>query len=351
VPFLVIGTLLFVVYRARSRALRRAARLPGSRHPSRPGPRFVPVVAPWTLDVSEDLSELIDDVLRGEQVQRRGIRTAAESLREELFEQLGVPLPSAQVRVVAGMQPRSAVLSVFEVPVRAIALPASLQGEEAVGFIHDGALSALRSRASEFLGISETQQLLDQLEQHAPALVRQVVPKPIPLALLADILRRLVEERVSVRDLRAILEVLASAPAGDKDPYVLAETVRGQLRRATSFRLTCGSGALPVYLLDAEIEETVRAAVQRTQAGSFLALAPAPAREIVASVRSLVSASPAPEGTPRVLLTQPDIRRFVRKLLDSDSALQQASVEVVSPNDLTPELHLRPLGRATLRGS
>lgn len=354
-PFLVIGGLMLALSRSRSRALRKSQAMesqaadPRRAQRGRKGPAFVPVVVPWSLDVSEDLAELMDDVLRGDHVERSGLRSLANTIREQLFAELGVPLPAPLVRVTEGMPPSTVLVSIFEVPSAVIQVPATEDADGKLEVVRRDSLAALQSRASEFLGIGETQSLLDQLEQVAPALVRQVVPKPISLALLADILRRLVEEKVSIRDLRSILEVLAAAPPGDKDALGLTEAVRAQLRRATSYRLTQGSGALAVYLLDGEIEDTVRGAVQRTQGGSFLALAPAPAREIVAAIRKLVSAAPAPEGSPIVLLTQPDIRRFIRKLLDSDLFLQGLRMEVVSPNDLTPELSLRPLGRASLR--
>jgi type III secretion protein V len=194
------------------------------------------------------------------------------------------------------------------------------------------------------VGIAETQMLLDQLEQVAPPLPRQVVPKPISLALLADILRRLVEEGVSIRDLRGILEALATAPPTDKDPLSLAEFVRSHLRRATTFQLTGGLPSLAVYLLDPEVEETVRGAVQRTPSGSFLALSPKAARDILTSIRQVVASAPPPAGHPAVLLTQPDVRRFVRKLVEAEFP----EMRVVSYAELMPEISLRPLGRATL---
>jgi type III secretion protein V len=348
-PFAVIGLVLLAVYFSRTRALRRSEAqklLPDPRSPARAGrvPAFVPLVVPWSLEVSEELAGELDDVRKGDEVVRPGIRSLTQEVRTQLFEQLGVALPPAVVRVSERVEPGSVLLSVFEIPEQTVRLgPAS---GERLDPLRQAAMASLASRASEFLGMGETQALLDGLDSVAPALVRQVVPKPIGLALLADILRRLVEEQVSIRDLRSILEVLAAASPGDKDPLALTELVRAQLRRATTHRLSRGAGSLAVYLLDSEIEEIVRGAVQRTPSGSFLALAPGPARDIVASVRKLVATAPAPHGAPRVLLTQPDIRRFVRKLIDSDPSLRD--VHVVSFQDLMPEIALQPLGRAKL---
>ena len=51
--------------------------------------------------------------------------------------------------------------------------------------------------------------MLEQLEQAFPALVKEVVPKAVSPFQLTDILRRLVEEEISIRDLRSILQALA----------------------------------------------------------------------------------------------------------------------------------------------
>jgi len=118
------------------------------------------------------------------------------------------------------------------------------------------------------------------------------------------------------------------------------------MRRATTFQLTGGGSSLSVYLLDPEVEDTVRGAVQRTPSGSFLALSPQVARELVSAIRSVVMATPPPEGRFAVLLTQPDVRRFLRKLVESEFP----EMRVVSFAELMPEISLRPLGRATISG-
>ena len=149
-----------------------------------------------------------------------------------------------------------------------------------------------QTRAVDFLGIAETQGLLDELEQIAPATVRQVVPKPIAVTLLADVLRRLAEERVNIRDLRAILEALALVGNVERDPLNLAEFVRSQLRRPLTHALTQGGRELSVVLLEPQIEEAIRGAVSRTPAGSFLTLAPAAARDVVSAVRRALPSEP-----------------------------------------------------------
>jgi type III secretion protein V len=201
----------------------------------------------------------------------------------------------------------------------------------------------LRSRAADFLGFAEAQRLLDELEQVAPATVRNVIPKPVSLPLLVDVLRRLLEEGVSIRDLRAVLEALATAAVTEKDPLTLAELVRAHLRRPITFRLTRGATSLGVYLLDPLLEDTIRRAITRTPNGAFLTLAPAASRDVMASIRRAVQSHQDGGESPRVILTQPDIRRFVRRLVE----VELPDLVVVSFAELLPEVTLAPLGRAT----
>jgi type III secretion protein V len=287
---------------------------------------------PWSIEVSEDLASLVDaDPL--------GLRAACGVLREQLFFELGVPLPVPRVKVRADLDERQVVVLFFEVPAAALALP-ELAEAERLPWLQDRIVELLRSRAADFLGLAEVQRLLDELEQFAPATVRNVVPKPVSLVLLTDVVRRLVEEGISVRDLRGILEILSTIAVTEKDPLNLAEFVRAQMRRPITYRLTGGLGQLDVVLLDPLIEDTVRRAITRTAAGAFLALPPQSARDVLAAVRHAVE--PLRHRDPLVILTQPDIRRFVRKLLEPE----MPKVCVVSFAELLPEVALKPLARA-----
>jgi type III secretion protein V len=339
-PFLAIGTALLLIGRARARAKtveeHRAATEPSPKDRSRAGardPTFVPLVIPWSLEVSADLDAILD-------AEPQGIRAMAVRLREQIFGELGVPLPAPRVRVRRELGVRQVVLSLHEVPAKVLAVPPDAEGEALVAWIRDRALDLLRARASDFLGLAEAQRLLDELEQFAPATVRSVVPKPVTLVLLTDVLRRLVEERVSVRDLRAILEALSSVAVSEKDPLNLAEYVRSQLRRSITFRLTGGLGQLDVVLLDSLLEDTIRRAITRTAAGAFLTLPPQAARDVLASVRRAFA--DAAKTGPGVILTQPDIRRFVRKLIEPE----MPDVWVVSFAELLPEVSLKPIAKA-----
>jgi type III secretion protein V len=187
--------------------------------------------------------------------------------------------------------------------------------------------NVLRARAAGLLGIQEVQGLLDGLEAQAPTLVKEALQK-VPLPLLTEVLRKLVEEQVSIRNMRAILEALV-APTTEGDATALAERCRQALYRYLSHKFA-PSGPLFAYLVDPEIEETLRSAGPR---------GPAPSPERVAEI--LEGVKRVATGGQTVLLTAPDVRRTLRKLCESAFP----DVAVLTYGELDMNLQIRPLGR------
>jgi type III secretion protein V len=352
---------------------------PEAQREQRAKKQLVPLVVPISVELGPELAaELLD---------ARGGGTFLEDeiprVRESLFFALGVAVPGVRARS-APLGPREYAIALQEIPVARGSAPTGLfvpsppsalvglglgataaidpaSGREAssIGAPERAAAEAaglsvltasqlvgrhveevVRRRAHELVGLQETQTMLDQLERAYPALVRNVVPKPVTLPLLADILRRLVEEGVSIRPLREILEALAIHATAEKDPVALTEAVRGALRRPITHRHTRG-GVVAVHLLDPLIEDTVRDAIQRTATGSYLALPPDLARDIVAAVGRALSSATSP-----IVLTQSDVRRFVRRLLENELP----EVTVLSYQELDPAVTVQPLGRIGLKG-
>src|SRR5450432_3843101 len=168
VPFLAIGVLLLVGSRSRTRARRSTQEAPITEAPRRVGGssalRFVPVVTPWGLEVSADLAPFEEDEVRGSEVRRPGLRSAIGAVREIVFRDLGVPLPTGRLAANAQLPPRHVVLSIHEVPARVFAIPADVSEALIAEFVVGQALGVLQNRSVNFLGIAETQGLLDELE-------------------------------------------------------------------------------------------------------------------------------------------------------------------------------------------
>lgn len=196
-----------------------------------------------------------------------------------------------------------------------------------------------RHYANEFLGIQEVKGMLEFMEKAFPDLVKEVT-RLIPLQKLTDIFKRLIQEQISVKDLRTIFEALSEWAQSEKDTVLLTEYVRSSLKRYISYKYSQGQTVLSVYILDPEIEDMVRGAIKQTSAGSYLALDPDSVQLILQGIRNTV-APPPPGGQPPVLLTAIDVRRFVRKLIE----MEFPDVSVVSYQEIIPEIRIQPLGR------
>jgi type III secretory pathway component EscV len=183
------------------------------------------------------------------------------------------------------------------------------RGEECIALRLDASLHAC---ASELIGLEETQRLLDALSRQAPALVRQVVPARVDLGALAEILRRLVAEGLSVSDLREVLETLARQKDDERDPVALTERVRAAQRRLITHR-HARNHRVDALVLDADAEEAVRGAIRPGRHGARLALEPDLHDALLAALKREL------EGQAEaVLLTSPELRRHVRRLVEED---------------------------------
>ncbi len=196
-----------------------------------------------------------------------------------------------------------------------------------------------RHYANEFLGIQEVKGMIEFMEKSFPDLVKEVT-RLIPLQKLTDIFKRLVQEQVSVKDLRSIMESLSEWAQTEKDTVLLTEYIRSSLKRYISFKYSQGQTVLSVYIMDPEIEDMVRGAIKQTSAGSYLALDPDAVQLILQGIRNVV-ATPPPGAQPPVMLTAIDVRRFVRKLIE----MEFPDISVVSYQEIIPEIRIQPLGR------
>ena len=173
----------------------------------------------------------------------------------------------------------------------------------------------IKRNAHELLGRQETQNLLDVVKEQAPALVEELVPNLLPLGTIQKVLQNLLRERVSIRDLRTILETLADYAPVTKDPELLTEYVRAALRRAITKQYQDADGKLPVIVLDHKLEEMLGAAVQRTEQGVFLSLNPEVAQRVLAALGRAAEAATFENLVP-VVLTSPGLRLALRKLAE-----------------------------------
>ena len=217
-----------------------------------------------------------------------------------------------------------------------------------IGFMDNARLlafcigQALSENAARFLGIQETQALLQRMIETHADLVREV-QRSVPLQKAADVMRRLLDEGVSIRNLRAVLEALVEWGGKEQDPVLLSEYVRSSLGRQICHHHGDANKILAAVIFEKEAENVVRNAVRQTSVGSYLALDEASSERIIGSVRKTVERRTADEATP-IVLTSLDVRRYVRSFLQKNGI----DLAVLSYQDLVPEFTVQPIGTIRL---
>jgi type III secretion protein V len=205
----------------------------------------------------------------------------------------------------------------------------------------------MKRYAHEFVGIQEAQTYLEHAARGMPKLVEEVVPKTISIQKFTEVLQRLVQENISIRDTKSILEALSEWAHVENNTVLLTEYIRASLKRYISFRYAKGRNTLNVYLLDPEIEDLIRSAIRRTSNGSFLALDPTLAHDILNALRREIGRNLTLGYQDPVVVTEMELRRFIHKLVE----LEFPNLAVLSYQELTPELNVQPIGRITLRSN
>lgn len=187
----------------------------------------------------------------------------------------------------------------------------------------------LHRHSPEMLGRQEVQKLLDKMGDDQKALVEEVVPKAISLTVLQRILQNLLDEDVSIRDMRTILDTLAEYASQQKDPNELTALVRVSLGRTIVQQWFAGQDTLHVMGLDAQLEQVLVQAMNGNGA-----MEPGLAETLMKQAEQALERHEG-AGEPPVLVVQHSLRavlsRFLRRRLRHMSVLSQAEI----PDDRT----------------
>ncbi len=186
----------------------------------------------------------------------------------------------------------------------------------------------LRQHAHEMLGRSEAQQLLDLFAKREPRIVDELIPNILSLGEVIQVLRSLLSEGVSVRDLRGVLEALADHGRSVKDPSQLADLVRERLARHVCARFRDEDGRVAALVLDPRLEESFRKGLDAGAAQRLLS-------SLDESARGFAQVS-----TPPAIVCAPDVRRSVAQFL----ARRVPGLSVLSYREIDPKTTIRSLG-------
>ncbi len=170
----------------------------------------------------------------------------------------------------------------------------------------------LRENAADLLSHDETQQLLDKLASKSPKIVEDLVPGKLSLGILTRTLQNLLQESVSIRDMRTIAEALTEASTRTQDPEQLTAIVRPKLGRMIMQNLIDGDNSLQVMTLEPTLEQLLHNVLQQSQPGQPVVMEPSLAENLFAALRE-GSRAVEEMGHPAVLVVSPVIRGWLSK--------------------------------------
>ncbi|KRQ93569.1 translocation protein [Bradyrhizobium jicamae] len=202
--------------------------------------------------------------------------------------------------------------------------------------------STLTRYAQRLVGIQETRQLLGRMEQEYPDLVKEVL-RTTTIPRIAEVLRRLLDEGIPIRNTRLLLEAMAEWSEREKNAVLLTEYVRATLKRQICFRYANAHRVVAAFIIERETEDIVRGAVRETAVGPYLVLDDWQSERLLAQFRQIHSTIAQSQSQP-VILGSMDIRRFVRGFLTRNGI----DLPVLSYQDLAPDFTIQPIGSIKL---
>ena len=172
----------------------------------------------------------------------------------------------------------------------------------------------LRNNSSELLSHDETQQLLDKVAERSPKLVEDLVPEKLSLATITKVLQNILDESVSVRDMRTIIEVLATESSRTQDVDELTAAVRPKLGRLIVQGLVDVDDNLPVMTLNPALEQMLNNILQQNGSSQGLVIEPRLAESLISALAKNTREI-EDQGSAAVLVVSPGIRPWLSKFI------------------------------------
>jgi flagellar biosynthesis protein FlhA len=194
----------------------------------------------------------------------------------------------------------------------------------------------IRGNVFQLLGRAELTHLFEVFSRTSPKLVEDLVPNLLSMGDVLKVLRNLLRESVSIRDLRTVLETLLELAPATKDSEQLTELCRQRLSRQITNAYKGPDGVLSALVLDPHIEEMFRKSLRDLASGSGGALDPEEVRRVGIALEQAVARQVAAARTP-VLVTSPDLRRYVRAFAER----RCPSLAVLSFREIEPSITIR----------
>ena len=345
----------------------------------KPAESVVPLLSydPMELEIGFGLIPLVDIAQGGDLLER------ITMIRRHAARDLGIVVPPIRVRDNLQLKPSTYVIKIYGLEVAraevmvsrllamnpgtatspiegipttepafnlpALWIPESARGDaEMAGYtvidptsvIATHLTEVIKSHAPELLGRQETSSLLDNVKQHYPVVIDELIPNLLTVGEVQRVLQNLLRERIPIRNLLLILESLADAARQSKDIDYLTERVRSALARHICAEYA-EEGLLSVITVDPKLETLLAEAVRRGE-DAYALLDPQTVARIYASLTKQMQSAQA-SGLHPIVLCSPAIRLALKRLTERAAP----ALVVLSYSEIAPGLRVESIGQVS----
>ncbi len=197
----------------------------------------------------------------------------------------------------------------------------------------------VRDHAGELLTRQQVHELLDHLKETSPQVVDELVPDILRASQVQQVLENLLQERVPIRDLEAILETLSDFADRTKDLTILTEYVRHALSRTLCQQYRDSQRVMHVVTLDPSLEDVLAAGFEFTERGLVSKLSQPICEAVVKGLADQLEKL-VRTGHPPVVICTPQVRAGLKLITSGDLP----KLAVLSLNEITRDTQVEALG-------
>jgi len=201
----------------------------------------------------------------------------------------------------------------------------------------------IKKHAHELLGRQEVKAMVDTVKESYPAVVEELIPDQLSIGEIQKVLQNLLKEKVPIKDLLSILEVLADYAPSTRDVSLLTEYARQALARTICTEHVTQENKLYVITIDPHLENKITESLQNTSHNYFPMLDPSTVQVIIRRLSSLVDKA-GQKGINPVVLCSPQVRLPFRRLTERSLP----DLTVLSLNEIVNDITVESLGMVSL---
>lgn len=266
-------------------------------------------------------------------------RVPLDSLRQKIALEIGMVIPEIRASYNSKFAPHAYCIKMREVTVYEGEVEKTLENPEKIKQIVNRLRLLINKQAWQLLGYTEVEALLERLKIYNKNLYKELFPGYFSVPALRFVLRNLLKEGISIRDLTKILEIIKDNLHITSDPDLLTEFVRTGFAAYLCNKYKSKDGYLEVLLLDMEIEKIITGSIKESSQVRWLDINPEDGYRLLTSLSEELKKAES-VGLNPVILCSPGIRRFLKRFLETSFP----HILVLSYNEIVPFAEVRSVG-------